>query len=179
VELLLSAAQLPFAVVNFCFSHGKPSLLQAQALHAGIGALLTGVKEGLAVLGLLRPLPCVGKESVGVGPGLVQEVLSCPLCLFSSQGWVRRPNGGREPLARLKDDLHGLVVRPGQDLPCRLPRARQDFFGLLGRACADLLRLFPRLLVAFSHVLVQKAASLRGLVQKGPALIEARFVGGG
>jgi hypothetical protein len=41
----------------------------------------------------------------------------------------------------------------------------------------DLLRIFPRLLAAFSRALVQKATSLRGLVQKGPALVEARFIG--
>jgi hypothetical protein len=53
VELLLSAAQLPFSIANFRFSHGEPSLLQAQALCAGIGALLAGVEKGLAVLGFL------------------------------------------------------------------------------------------------------------------------------
>jgi hypothetical protein len=56
------------------------------------------------------------------------------------------------------------MVRPGQDPPRRLPRAREDFFGLLSRAGADLLRLVPRLLVVFGRTLVQKAASLRGLV---------------
>jgi hypothetical protein len=46
------------------------------------------------------------------------------------------------------------MVRPGQYLPRRLPRACQDFFGLLGHAGADLLRLFPRLLMAFGRALV-------------------------
>jgi hypothetical protein len=32
--------------------------------------------------------------------------------------------------------------------------------------------------VAFGRVLVQKVASLRGLVQEGPALVEARFISG-
>jgi hypothetical protein len=95
MELLFSAAQLPFAVANFGLSHGEPNLLQAQALRARVCALLANVKEGLAILGFLQPLPCVGKEAVGVGPGLVQEVLSRPLCLSSSQGWIGRPNGGR------------------------------------------------------------------------------------
>jgi hypothetical protein len=53
VELLFSAAQLPFAIANFGFSHSEPSLLQAQVLHARIRALLAGMKEGLAVLGFL------------------------------------------------------------------------------------------------------------------------------
>jgi hypothetical protein len=35
------------------------------------------------------------------------------------------------------------------------------------------------LLAAFSHVLVQKMASLCGLVQEGPTLIEARLISGG
>jgi hypothetical protein len=53
VDLLFSAAQLPFTVANFGLLHGEPSLLQAQVLRARIRALLTGVKEGLAVLGFL------------------------------------------------------------------------------------------------------------------------------
>jgi hypothetical protein len=53
VELLLSEAQLPLAVASLCFSHGEPSLLQAQALRAGISALLAGMKEGLAVIDFL------------------------------------------------------------------------------------------------------------------------------
>jgi hypothetical protein len=53
MELLLSEAQLPLAFASLCFSNGEPSLLQAQALHAGISALLAGVKEGLAVLDFL------------------------------------------------------------------------------------------------------------------------------
>jgi hypothetical protein len=45
--------------------------LLAQALRVGIGALLVGVKEGLAVLDFFQPLLGVGQEVVGVGPGLV------------------------------------------------------------------------------------------------------------
>jgi hypothetical protein len=86
VELLLSEAQFPLAVVSLRFSHGEPILLQAQALCTGVSALLAGVKKGLAVLGFLQPLLGVAQEAVGVGPGLVQEVLCCPLCLFPSQG---------------------------------------------------------------------------------------------
>jgi hypothetical protein len=52
----------------------------------GISALLAGVKEGLAVLDFFQPLLGVGLEAIGVGPGLVQEVLSHPLRLLSSQG---------------------------------------------------------------------------------------------
>jgi hypothetical protein len=52
-ELLLLEAQLPFTVANFRFPHVDPSLLQAQALRAGIGALLASVKQGLAVLNFL------------------------------------------------------------------------------------------------------------------------------
>jgi hypothetical protein len=86
VELLLSEAQFPFAVANFRFPHGEASLLQAEALRTGIGALLTSVEKGLTVLGFLQPLPRVGEEAIGVGPGLVQEVLHCPLRLFPGQG---------------------------------------------------------------------------------------------
>jgi hypothetical protein len=71
MELLLTEAQLPLAVASLCFSHSEPSLLQAQALHAGIDALLTGMKKGLAVLSFLQPLLGVGQEAIGVGPGLV------------------------------------------------------------------------------------------------------------
>jgi hypothetical protein len=53
VELLLSEAQLPLMVASLCFSHGEPSLLQAQALRAGISALFAGMKKGLMVLGFL------------------------------------------------------------------------------------------------------------------------------
>jgi hypothetical protein len=59
-ELLLPEAQLPFAVANFRFPHSDTSLLQAQALRAGIGALLASVKQGLVVLSFLQPLPCIG-----------------------------------------------------------------------------------------------------------------------
>jgi hypothetical protein len=71
VELLLSEAQLLLAVTSLCFLHGEPSLLQAQALHVGNGALLAGVEKGFAVLGFLQPLLGVGQEAIGVGPGLV------------------------------------------------------------------------------------------------------------
>jgi hypothetical protein len=47
-------------VANFCFPHGDPSLLQALALRAGISALLASVKQDLAVLNFLQPLPCIG-----------------------------------------------------------------------------------------------------------------------
>jgi hypothetical protein len=68
------------------FSHSEPGLLQAQALRAGIGTILAGVKKGLTVLDFLQSLLGVGQKAIDVGPGLVQEVLSRPLCLFSSQG---------------------------------------------------------------------------------------------
>jgi hypothetical protein len=42
---------------------------------------------------------------------------------------------------------------------------------------ADLLRLLPRLLAALGSMLVQETASLRGLVQEGPALLDARLLG--
>jgi hypothetical protein len=64
-------------------------------------------------------------------------------------------------------------MRPGQDPPRRLTGIRQSFFGLLDRAGADLLRLLPRLLAALGGTLVQETASLRGLVQEGPALVDA------
>jgi hypothetical protein len=94
MELLLSEAELPLMLASLCFSDGEPSLLQAQALNPGISALLAGVEEGLSVLDFVQPLLGVGKEAVGIGPGLVQEVLSCPLGLLPSQGWVGRPDGG-------------------------------------------------------------------------------------
>jgi hypothetical protein len=109
-ELLLSEAQLPLAVASLRFSHDEPSLLQAQALCVGVGALLASMKKGLAVLSFLQPLPGIGQEAVGVGPGLVQEMLCCLFCLFPSQGWVGRPDGGRDPLAHCGGDLRGLVV---------------------------------------------------------------------
>jgi hypothetical protein len=59
----------------------------------------------------------VGEKTVGVCPGLVQEVLSRPLGLLPGQGWVGRPDGGGNLLARLGDDLHGLFMCPGQDSP--------------------------------------------------------------
>jgi hypothetical protein len=49
-KLLLLEAQLPLAVASLYFMHGEPSLLQAQALRAGVGALLPSMKKGLAVL---------------------------------------------------------------------------------------------------------------------------------
>jgi hypothetical protein len=52
-ELLLLEAQLLFAAVNLCFPCSDPSLLQAQALRAGVSALLTTMEQGLAVLGFL------------------------------------------------------------------------------------------------------------------------------
>jgi hypothetical protein len=106
-------------VVNLCLTRGDPSLLQAQAIRAGVSALLASMEQGLTDFGLLQPLPRIGKEAVGVGPGLVQEVLRRPPRLFPSQGWVGRPNGGRDPLARCGDDLHCLVVRPSQDITPR------------------------------------------------------------
>jgi hypothetical protein len=71
MELLLSEAQLPLAFASLCFSNGEPSLLQAQALRAGISALLAGVKEGLTVLNFLQPLLGICQEAIGIGPGLV------------------------------------------------------------------------------------------------------------
>jgi hypothetical protein len=68
------------------------------------------VGKGFPVLGLLQPLSCIGKEAVGVGPGLVQEVLRCPPGLFTGQGWVGRPNSGGNPLVRCGGDLCGLGV---------------------------------------------------------------------
>jgi hypothetical protein len=68
--------------------------LQAQALRPGISALLAGVEKGLSVLEFVQPLLGVGEKTIGICPGLVQEVLSCPLGLLPSQGWVGRPNGG-------------------------------------------------------------------------------------
>jgi hypothetical protein len=43
------------------------------------------------VLGFLQPLPSIGQEAIGVGPGLVQEVLHCLLRLFPSQSRVGGP----------------------------------------------------------------------------------------
>jgi hypothetical protein len=40
-------------------------------------------------------------------------VLGCPLGLLPGQGWVGRPDGGGDPLARFVDNLHGLMMRPG------------------------------------------------------------------
>jgi hypothetical protein len=71
VELLLPEAQLPLAFASLRFSNGEPSFLLAQALRAGVSALLTGVKEGLAILDFFQALLGVGQEAVGVGPGLV------------------------------------------------------------------------------------------------------------
>jgi hypothetical protein len=72
-------------VANLRFPHSDPNLLQAQALCAGVSALLASMKQGLAVLSFLQPLPSIGQKAIGVGPGLVQEVLGRPLCLFHSQ----------------------------------------------------------------------------------------------
>jgi hypothetical protein len=58
-------------VANLCFPRGEPSLLQAQALCAGVGALLASMKQGLTVLDFLQPLPSIGQEAIGIGPGLV------------------------------------------------------------------------------------------------------------
>jgi hypothetical protein len=94
IELLLSEAESSLALASLRFSDGEPNLLQAQALRPGISALLAGVEEGLSVLDFVHPLLGVGEKAVGIGPGLVQEVLSCPLGLLPSQGWVGRPDGG-------------------------------------------------------------------------------------
>jgi hypothetical protein len=94
MELLLSEAELPLALTSLCFSDGEPSLLQAQALRPGISTLLMGMEEGLSVLDFVQPLLGIGQEAVGIGPGLVLEVLSYPLGLLPSQGWVGRPDGG-------------------------------------------------------------------------------------
>jgi hypothetical protein len=72
-----------------------------------------GVEEGLSVLDFIQSLLGVGEEVIGVGLGLVQEVLSRPLSLLPGQGWVGRPDGGGDPLARFGDNLHVLMVRPG------------------------------------------------------------------
>jgi hypothetical protein len=113
MELLFSEAKLPLVFASLCFSNGEPSLLQAQALRAGISALLASVEEGLSVLDFVQSLLSVGEEAVNIGPGLVQEVLSRPLRLLPSQTWVGRPDSGGDPLACFGDNLHGLVVRPG------------------------------------------------------------------
>jgi hypothetical protein len=113
MQLLLSEAKLPLALASFCFSNSEPSLLQAQALRARISTLLAGMEEGLSVLDLVQSLLGIGEEAVGVGPGLVQEVLSGPLSRLPGQGRVGRPNGGGDPLACFGDNLHGLMVRPG------------------------------------------------------------------
>jgi hypothetical protein len=112
MELLLSEAKSLLTLASLCFSDGEPSLLQAQALRLGISALLAGMEEGLPVFDLIHPLLGIGKKAIGVVPGLVQEVLSCPLGLLPSQGWVGSPDGGGDPLARFGDDLHGLMMRP-------------------------------------------------------------------
>jgi hypothetical protein len=177
MELLLVEAKSPLAFAGLCFSDGEPSLLQAQALCPRVSALLTSVEEGLPVLDLIQPLLGVGEKAIGVCPGLVQEVLSCPLGLLPSQGWVGRPDSGGNLLVHLGDDLHGLFVRPGQVSPRLFPGVRQSFLGLLDHTGADLLCLLPRPLAALSGMLVQEAASLRGLVQEGPALLDARLLG--
>jgi hypothetical protein len=79
VELLLSEAKLPLVFASLCLSDGKPGLLQAQALRAGVSALLAGMEEGFAVLDFVQSLLGVGEQAVGIGPGVVQEVLSRPL----------------------------------------------------------------------------------------------------
>jgi hypothetical protein len=86
VELLLSEAKSSLAFSSLCFSDGKSSLLQAQALRPGISALLASMEEGLLVFDFIQPLLGIGEKAVGVRPGLVQEVLSCPLGLLPSQG---------------------------------------------------------------------------------------------
>jgi hypothetical protein len=154
MELLLSEVESPLTLAGLHFSDGDPSLLQAQALRPGISALLAGMEEGLSVLDFVQPLLGIGEKAVSIGPGLVQEVLSCPLGLLPSQGWVGRPDSGGDPLACFGDDLHGLMMRPGQDPPRRLPGIRQSLFGLLDHAGADLLRLLPRLLAALGGALV-------------------------
>jgi hypothetical protein len=73
-------------------------------------------------------------------------------------------------------DLRGLVVRPGHDLPRRHTRPCQDLLGFVGRARADLLRLLPRLLTVLSRAPVQKAAPLYGLVEKGPPIVKERLI---
>jgi hypothetical protein len=50
MELLLSEAESPLALMSLYLSDGEPCLLQAQALCPGVSALLAGVEEGLAVL---------------------------------------------------------------------------------------------------------------------------------
>jgi hypothetical protein len=154
MELLLSEAKSPLALASLCFSESEPSLLQAQALRLGISALLAGMEEGLPVFDLVQPLLGIGEKATGIGPGFIQEVLGCPLGLLPSQGWVGRPDGGGNLLAWLGDDLHGLLVRPGQDSPRRLPGFRQSSFGLLDHGGADLLCLLPRLLVPLGGTLV-------------------------
>jgi hypothetical protein len=111
-ELLLSEAKLPLTVMSFCFSNSEPSLLQTQALRAGISALLAGMEDGLSVLDLVQSPLSIGEEAIGIGPGLVEEVLSRPLSLLTGQGQVQRPNGGGDPLARFGGNLHCLMVRP-------------------------------------------------------------------
>jgi hypothetical protein len=173
MELLLSEAKSSLAFSILCFSNGTPSLLQAQALCPGISALLASMEEGLPVFDFIQPLLGIGEKAVGVCPGLVQEVLSCPLGLLPSQGWVGRPNGGGNLLAHFGGDLHGLLMRPGQDSPRQFPGICQGFFGLVGRVGADLLGLFPRSFAVLGGALVQETASLSGLVQEGPALVDA------
>jgi hypothetical protein len=71
MELLLSKAKSLLALASLSFSDYESSLLQAQALHLGISALLASVEEGLPVLDFIQPLLGVDQETVGVCPGLV------------------------------------------------------------------------------------------------------------
>jgi hypothetical protein len=84
MELLLSEAESLLVLTSLCLSDGEPSLLQAQALRPGVSALLVGMEEGLVVLDFIQPLLGVGEKAIGICPGLVQEVLSCPLGLLPS-----------------------------------------------------------------------------------------------
>jgi hypothetical protein len=94
MELLLSEAKSPLVLASLCFSDSEPSLLQAQALRPGISALLVGVEEGLSVLDFVQPLLGVGEESIGICPGLVQEVLSCPLASSPAKAGLGGPTVG-------------------------------------------------------------------------------------
>jgi hypothetical protein len=91
MELLLSEVKSPLALASLRFSDGEPSLLQAQALRPGISTLLASVDDGFSVLDLVQPLLSIGEKAVGICPGLVQEVLSCPLGLLQPRlGWEAR-----------------------------------------------------------------------------------------
>jgi hypothetical protein len=46
-KLPLLEVQLLFAAANLCLPRGDPSLLQAQALRAGVSALLPSMEQGL------------------------------------------------------------------------------------------------------------------------------------